>query len=101
MWSKETYSNCTSSTKCVVSQTLPKSGLYRDVILLQEDVTHQHTWKRARVENLIFGCDEKVRTSVLRTNGRTSLNLYRWLSPFRLTKVRKMLHALNSTRSLK
>ncbi|GFY60829.1 integrase catalytic domain-containing protein [Trichonephila inaurata madagascariensis] len=52
-----------------------------DVLLLQEDVTPQHTWKRARVEELILGCGEKVRTSVLRTNGRTSPNLCSRLSP--------------------
>ncbi|XP_035216694.1 uncharacterized protein LOC118190116 [Stegodyphus dumicola] len=42
-----------------------------DIVLLQEDVRPRHTWKKARVEELILGRDKRVRTCVLRTNGHT------------------------------
>ena len=42
-----------------------------DIVLLQEDVRPRHTWKKARVEELILGRDQRVRTCVLRCNGHT------------------------------
>ncbi|GFS66158.1 integrase catalytic domain-containing protein [Trichonephila inaurata madagascariensis] len=61
---RSTYYNCAPFTKCVLTKTLPKSEL-------QEDVTPRHTWKRARVEELILSHDEQVRTCVLLANGCT------------------------------
>jgi hypothetical protein len=38
-----------------------------DVVLIQEDVRPRHMWRRARVEDLRDGRDDKVRTVILRT----------------------------------
>ncbi|XP_071037203.1 uncharacterized protein [Parasteatoda tepidariorum] len=42
-----------------------------DLVLLQEDVRPRHMWKKARITNLIKGCDGEIRTCVLRVNGNT------------------------------
>ncbi|GFX03412.1 DUF5641 domain-containing protein [Trichonephila clavipes] len=72
-----------------------------DVVLLQEDVTPRDTWKRARMEELILGRDEKVRTSVLRTNGHTITRPVKLVIPPEVDQGGEDVARLNSTRSLK
>ncbi|GBM92118.1 hypothetical protein AVEN_198070-1 [Araneus ventricosus] len=41
-----------------------------DVVLLHENVTPRHMWKRARVDKLIKGRDGRVRSCLLRLGGK-------------------------------
>ncbi|XP_071035292.1 uncharacterized protein [Parasteatoda tepidariorum] len=43
----------------------------RDVVVLLEDVKPRHTWRKARVESVILGSDNKARTCILRVNEGT------------------------------
>ncbi|KFM75934.1 hypothetical protein X975_01018, partial [Stegodyphus mimosarum] len=64
IWQKEYLMNlCTFHQVRNPSETnkIRKGG----IVLLQEDVRPRHTWKKARVEELILGRDKKVRTYIL------------------------------------
>ncbi|GFX71872.1 hypothetical protein TNCV_1442961 [Trichonephila clavipes] len=68
---KSTYYNCAHFVKRVRGNENSSQIQIGDVVLLQEGVTPRHTWKKARVEELILSRDEEVRTSVLRADKRT------------------------------
>ncbi|GFY47889.1 hypothetical protein TNIN_103521 [Trichonephila inaurata madagascariensis] len=81
----------------------PKSSKLRigDVVLLQEDISPLHTWKTVRLEELIFGRNEKVRTCAMRTNGRIFAQPVQLVILLELNQVGEDVERLNSTRSLK
>ncbi|KFM70593.1 hypothetical protein X975_21762, partial [Stegodyphus mimosarum] len=68
----------------------------RDIVLLQEDVRPRHTWKKARVEELILGRDKKVRTCVLRINGHTITGPVQLVIPLEATYLAAALDAENT-----
>ncbi|GFR30167.1 hypothetical protein TNCT_376441 [Trichonephila clavata] len=70
-----------------------------DVVLLQEAVPPRSTWKRAQVEELILGRDEKVRICVLRTNRRT--RPVQLVVPLEVDQDGEGVASLNSTSNLK
>jgi hypothetical protein len=65
-WQRE-YLTTLRSFHEVRQQQVPTKLRVGDVALLQEEVRPRHMWKRARIEQIIEGRDEKIRTVVLCT----------------------------------
>ncbi|GFR01639.1 integrase catalytic domain-containing protein [Trichonephila clavata] len=95
-WSKDYLLQLRTFDQVLGNQNSSKIRI-GDVVLLQENVPPRHTWNRARVDQLILGRDEKVRTCVLRANGRTITRPVQLVIPLEVDQGREDVASLKST----